>query len=135
MPVVVDDPDILLRIIRAFKDGVRTPEHLVPLAPVFDEVAVLIHNIDDVRPLVIHARLPGIQVIARRFSIGSEERSRRAGRCCIAPRQSSDWELDARSELGKTDSLRPLKVRQFTTLQDENTIRTLCKDSLSCTPR
>src|SRR5213592_1160923 len=86
MPVVIDDPDILLRIIRAFKDAVRTPEHLVPLAPVFDEVSVRIHDTDDVRPLVIDARLPNIQIIARRLSIRCEKRSRRAGRCCIAPR-------------------------------------------------
>ena len=48
VPVIIDDPDVLLRIVRTFKNAVGTPEHLVPLAPVFDEVAVRIDDIDDV---------------------------------------------------------------------------------------
>src|SRR5438093_6451505 len=103
MPVVIDDPDILLRIIRAFKDAVRTPEHLVPLAPVLDEVTLRIHDVDDVRPLVIHTGLANIQIIARRLSVRSEEPTRRAGRCCVAPRQPSDRELDVWPALGKRE--------------------------------
>src|SRR5438067_2359862 len=114
LSVVVDDPDILLRIVWTLKDAVGTPEHLVPLTPVFDEVAIVIDDIDDVRPLVIHTGLPNILIIAWRLSIGSEERAGRAGRCGVSPRQPSDWELDVRPELGKSDRFRPLEIRQFT---------------------
>jgi len=40
--VIVDDPDVLLGIIGTDVGGVRALEHIVPLRPVFDEVALRI---------------------------------------------------------------------------------------------
>ena len=57
--VVVDDPDVLLRIVRADVDRVRTPQQLVPLIPRLDDVAVGIGDDDAVLPLRVDAELCG----------------------------------------------------------------------------
>src|SRR5262245_29124071 len=124
MSIVVYNPDILLRIIGTLKDAVRAAEHLVPLAPVFNEVAVGIDHINDVGPLEINARLSDVEIIARGLSIRSKECSRRTGRCCITPRKPSDWKFNARSELSKRNRFRSLDVGQLTALQDEHAIGT-----------
>jgi hypothetical protein len=48
--VVVDDPDVLLRVIRTDVDGVRALEHLVPLRPLFDDLALRVDDDDRVFP-------------------------------------------------------------------------------------
>jgi hypothetical protein len=55
--VVVDDPDVLLRVIRADVDRVRTLEHAVPLRPVLGEVALRVDHDDGVVPARIDAEL------------------------------------------------------------------------------
>src|SRR5437868_3477794 len=135
MTVIVDDPDVLLRIIRTFKHTVRAPEHLVPLAPVFDEVAVRIDDIDDVRPLIIDARFTDVEIISRRFPVRSKECARRARRSGITPGQPPDWKFDARPELLKLCRFGPLDVGQFPTLQNEHTVRTFREYALSRAPR
>ena len=64
VPVVVDDPDALLRIVRADVDGVRPPQHLVPLRPVLDDVAVGVDDDDAVFPAVVDAGLADVRVVA-----------------------------------------------------------------------
>ena len=56
--VVIHHPHVLLRIVRADVDGVRTLEHLVPLRPLLDDVALRVHDDDAVFPAGILAELP-----------------------------------------------------------------------------
>ena len=55
--VVVDDPDVLLRIVGADVDRVRAAEQLVPLLPGLDDLAVAIDHDHAVLPLRVHAEL------------------------------------------------------------------------------
>ena len=134
VPVVIDDPDALLRIVWADVDGVGPPQHLVPLSPVFDDIAVRIHDNDAMLPSEVHSGLTDIRIVAH-FSIGCFEPARRAGRCRIAKGQPADGEFDVRAELRELDLLRPLDVGQFPALQDEDTVRALGEHALPGAPR
>src|SRR2546425_5187877 len=48
--VVVDDPDVLLGIIRVDVDRVRASQHFVPLSPLLDDVALGVEDEDEVLP-------------------------------------------------------------------------------------
>ena len=55
--VVVDDPHVLLGIVRADVDRVRAPQQLVPLRPRLDDVAVRVDDDDAVLPFGVDAEL------------------------------------------------------------------------------
>src|SRR5439155_1703781 len=110
------------------------PQHLVPLSPVFDDIAVRIHDNDAMLPSEVHSGLTDIRIVAH-FSIGCFEPARRAGRCRIAKGQPADGEFDVRAELRELDLLRPLDVGQFPALQDEDTVRALGEHALPGAPR
>src|SRR5258705_6768965 len=63
------------------------------------------------------------------------ERSRRACRRRVTPRETTDWELDVRTELRQLDRLRPLNIRQQPALQDEYAIRRLGEGEFTRAPR
>src|SRR5262249_15436190 len=50
-------------------------------------------------------------------------------------RETTDWELDVRTELRQLDRLRPLDIRQEAALQDEYAVRRLREDELPRAPR
>ena len=56
--VVVDDPDVLLGVVGIDVDGVRPPQHLVPLRPLLDDVARGVEDEDEVLPAGVDARRP-----------------------------------------------------------------------------
>ena len=62
--VVIDDVHTLLRIGRVHVDRVRTAEHLVPLRPVFNQVALRVGDHDDVRPVEVSPVDADVGVIA-----------------------------------------------------------------------
>ena len=109
--VVVDDPDVLFRIVRADVDGVRTAEQLVPLLPGLDDLAVAIHHHHAVLPFRVHAQLaigrtldaevgslpfPSCQPLADVVVRSASARQRRHR--CVAP-ESRYREADARPQL------------------------------------
>ena len=101
--VVVDDPDVLLRIVGADGDEVRPLQHRVPLRPRVDQVALGVEDEDAVLPARVHAHL-----VAARFprldavlgELPGAAVAGQAGGRRVAPRQAADRELDARPESG-----------------------------------
>src|SRR5215831_17203174 len=66
MIAVLDDPDVLLGIVRIHRDRMRPPEQRVPLRPVFRDVAVGIDDQHAVFPPCIDAELslPAVPAVA-----------------------------------------------------------------------
>src|SRR5215467_8259228 len=59
MHVVINDPNVFVRVIGIDRNEVRTLQNLVPLRPAFDNVAVGIGHQDTVLPFCIHADCSG----------------------------------------------------------------------------
>ena len=98
--VIVDYPDMFVRIVGIDRDEVRALQNLVPLRPAFDDVAVGVRDDDAVFPLRIDAeRSRSSHRLARRESdpVAAAAGQRRGRR--IAPGQPADRELNARTEL------------------------------------
>ena len=131
--VVVDDPHALLRIVGADVDGMRPAQHLVPLRPVLDNVAVRVDDDDAVLPAEVLAGLADVRIVAH--SPVALERARRARRRGVAPRQPSDREFDVRPELRQLDLFRSLEIRELAPLQDEDAVRALGEHALPGSPR
>ena len=96
--VVVDDVDVLLRIVRADVDRMRPAQHLVPLRPVLDDVAVAVDHEDAVRPEEVDAVLAARRSRRRPLPSRLEQRSRGAGLRRVPP-QARDREREVRRHL------------------------------------
>ncbi len=122
--VRVDDPDVLLRIVRADLDVVRASPDAIPLRPVFDHLAVAIEHHDHVLPAPVDARTP-VALVHRLAEAGC-----RAGR--FAHRHAAaDGELEAGPDLRQPRRAAPASARQHRQLaleRHEHAILALGKD-------
>src|SRR5215475_5789308 len=99
MRVIVDNPNLLLRVVGADINGVWTFEHLVPLGPLLDDVALCVDDDQAVFPEGVYAQLsirsrlsaPQFHSLGRILARTSAAR-RRCG-IGIAPRQPSERKL------------------------------------------
>ena len=140
--VVVDDPHVFLRIVRADVDRVRAPQQLVPLIPRLDDVAVGVRDDDAVFPLRVDAQRavrraldPDGVVFAfpgrHPFSgvlIGAADSGKRGARR-IAP-QAGHREADAGPELRQQDVPRRRHLRELAAEEHEHAIRALREHAL-----
>ena len=136
--VVVDDPDVLLRVVRADVDRVRPPQQLVPLLPPLDDVAVGVGDDEAVLPLRVDAELavgrpldadlvvlafprrqPFPGVLIRAADAGQRRRRR------VSP-QAGHGEADARSSLRQQRrACGGVHLRQLAAEQHEDAVRAL----------
>ncbi len=132
--VVVDDVDVLLRIVRADVHRVRPAQHLVPLRPVLDDVAVAIDHENAVLPEEVRAVHSGIRVVACHLRARLEERSGRARARGVAP-QIRDGEREIRSDVWCLDGFPASSLRrnhrERTTLDVVDAVRALGEHTLS----
>ena len=70
--MIVDDPNVLFRIVRIDGDEVRSLQNLIPLGPSLDDVAVCVGDGDAVLPFRVDAHRP-------RPSVGGRAWNRAAG--------------------------------------------------------
>ena len=130
---VVDDPDVLVGIVRAHVNGVRPREHRVPLRPVLDDVAVAVEDEDAVLPARVDAEhaallLPGFQPVRRHRARGAAGRRARDGR---APdRQAEHGVLEARRDVAQALRRGPLDGGQLAALQHEHAVGALREHAL-----
>ena len=138
--VVIDDPDVLLSIVRADVHRVRPLEDLVPLRPLFGDVALRVDDDETVFPAGIDAELtirrlrppPDLQAL-RRVATGASG-SGQCGGGVAAPGQSPDRELHARSKLRHPGHRRSRNVRQLAPGEQIHTVRALREDALRRSP-
>ena len=57
VPVIIDDPDAFFRIVRTDQNFVHALEFAVPARPVIHQVALAIHNKNQVLPTIVPALL------------------------------------------------------------------------------
>ena len=125
VPVVIDQPDKFVLVIRIDVNGMRSPKHFVPLGPGLDNVPLGVHRNQTMLPAPVDILLA---------PIGAIQRTWRAGRRGVAPRQTSDGKTDARTQFCQFDFFGSLNVRQLAALQDEDAIRILGEDPFRGTP-
>jgi hypothetical protein len=128
--IVVDEPHVLLGIVGTDIDRVRAPQHLVPLRPPLDDVAVAVDDEDAVLPLELDAVLADVGVVAH-LAVHFE-RAGRAGDGRVAP-EARDGKGEARSDLRHrraTPASRRWNDRQLAALDVIDAIRTLREDTL-----
>ena len=132
--VIVDHPDVLLGIVRIDGDEVRALENLVPLRPGFDDLALAIDDRQAMLPLRVHAdgSFPESRTVVRILSraAGAGKRGDRG----VAPGQSADGELQARTEIGKQFRFGTLDVGKLAAEEQVNAIGILRVDSLARAP-
>jgi hypothetical protein len=132
--VVIDDPDVLHRIVRTDRNEVRPLQHRVVLIPRIDQVALAVEDHDAVFPPGIHAELVAGLLPRLHAALGGLTRaavSRGAGGRGITPWKASDRKHHAGPQLGQPHRFRPAEIRQFAALEDEDAIGALRKDALS----
>src|SRR5581483_4281293 len=117
--VVVDDPDVLLRIVGVDGDVMRALENFVPLGPGFDDVAVGIHDGEAMLPFSVHAdsALPELGAIVGILPGAAGARQRRYSG--VAPGEASDGELQAGGDFGELPSGGPLDVGKLAAEQQK----------------
>src|SRR5581483_10317398 len=120
--VIVNQPYVLLRIIRINRNIVRPLHDLVPLRPLLGDVAIAVDNRQAVFPFGIYAdrALPEFGPIVR--ILASAAGARQRGNCSIAPWQAPDRKLNAWPEIGQQLGLRPLDVGQLAPEYQENAV-------------
>ena len=125
MSLIVHDPDVLVGVVGIFSDVVRAAEHGIPFRPVFDDVAVRIHDNDAVFPARVDAELAAPHWIA-----GACYRPDR----CITKRKLRNRERDAGADLRIWNFVGPFHGGNFPALEYENSVRRLRKN-LSTAPQ
>ncbi len=143
--VVVDNPHVLLGMVRADVHGMRAPQDLVPLRPRLDDVAVGVGDDDAVLPLGVDAKLsirraldpehvvsafPRRQPLACVLIGSAGARERRLRRVSPHPRHRK---ADAGAHLWQQRRPWGVHLRELTAEQHEDAIRTLGKHALSRT--
>src|SRR5215831_5007499 len=137
MRVIVDNPNVLLRVVGADINRVWTFEHLVPLGPLLDDVALCVDDDQAVFPAGVYAQLSiGRRRSAPQFHspcriLARTSGARRRGGVGVAPWQPSERKLHIRSDLGKESRLRTWNVRQLAAAQQIYAIRAFREDSPS----
>ena len=136
---VVDDPDVLLRIVGIHVHGMRLHEHRVPLAPGLHDVAFPVDDDQAVLPACVDAASvarpfpghPAIFVVV----IRTRRRSVSPGQCSVAPGiLSSDREAQERSLLVKQAVFRSVDFLQNAALKYEDPVGALGENSLRRAP-
>src|ERR1700677_2763074 len=98
--MIVHHPNVLFRIVWIDGYEVRAFEDLVPLCPLFLDVAVGIHHGEAMFPLGVHSNgpLPQLRSVVRILATATCSWQRGDSR--IAPRQPSDGKRQTRPEIG-----------------------------------
>ena len=125
MALVVNHPNVFIRVIRVNGDVVRALEHGIPFGPVFDQIAVRVHDYDAMLPPRVHAKLPFPHGIAR----GSNRPNRG-----VTKRKLGNRKGDAGANFGVGNFFGALHRGNFAALQDENAIGALREDALHRSP-
>src|SRR5688572_15826403 len=141
MHVIVDEPHVLLCVVRAHVDRMRTLHDLVPLRPLLDDVALRVDHGDAVLPARVNTNFPVWRLrappdIHALFRILARAAS--AWKCgCrrASPRHPANRKLDARTHFREASHLRSRKIRQLASGNEVNAIRVLREDALPCAPR
>ena len=133
--VVVDQPDVLVRIVRTDRDEVRALQARVPLHPVGrlrQQVALAVEDEDAVLPPRIDAHLvvPQPRVHAALGELAAAAVARRAGRRRVTPRQAADRKRDARPEIRQLLRHRTRNLRQLAALHDVDAVGAFGKHTL-----
>ena len=100
MPVGIDDPDMLLGVVRADLDIMRSVPEVVPLGPFLDDVAFTINDQNTVLPAPVDAG-SAITWLFQPVAV-------RDGGARLPERQSKVGVVIARSEFRQPDRLGPL---------------------------
>ena len=134
--VIVDEPDVLVRVVRADRDEVRTLQARVPLHPVGglrQQVALAVEHEDAVLPARVHAHLvvacPGFHAALGELAAAAVAGRARGRR--VTPRQPADRERDARPEVRQLLRHRTRNLRQLAALHDVDAVRALGKHALA----
>ena len=139
--VVVYEPDVFLRIVGTHVHRVRALHDLVPLRPLFDDVALRVDDGQAVLPTGVNAHLAirGLcappEIHALRGILPRPASARKGRRRCAAPGNAANWKLNARADVRKPSDLRSWQVWQLAARNEVHAIRVLGEDALSRAPR
>src|SRR5262245_7142413 len=131
--VVVDDPHVLLPIVRADVYRVRTLHHLVPLRPRLYEIAGGVEHHDRVLPSRIDAHPPLPRLLRVVWILTWSAGPRRAGRWTlrrVAERRLTHRKRQARSDVGNRTGRGPRHGGQLASLDHVDTVGTLRENAL-----
>ena len=136
--VVVHDPDVLLRIVGADVDRVRTPEHLVPLRPLLDDVALRVEDEEEMLPARIdpEASFVGLRRIIRiRTGRAASGRARVLPLRGVTERDLANGERQTWADLRNRCDRRTLQLRQLAHLNHEDAVGVFSEDRFGGAPR
>ncbi|HUL21384.1 MAG TPA: hypothetical protein VLZ10_08010, partial [Thermodesulfobacteriota bacterium] len=134
MRMVVDHPDELFRIVRTDVDRVRPLQHLVPLGPLFSDLAIGVYHDQTMLPSGVDTEPAFVEPEPVLSQLAAGACCRWAGRSGISKRQALDWEQEVGPGLGNGPALRGGKVRQLAPLKDEDPVGAFGEDSLRRSP-
>ena len=136
VPVVVDEPDVLFRVVGADEDGVRATPLGVVLGPAFGDFALGVDDDEVVLPLGVDAEFTGVEAEAVFGDLAGAAVGGRGGEGGVAHGHAAfaDGKGEAGADLGHAAGLGLGNVGQLAALEDEDAVGTFGEDAFHRAP-